>query len=130
MLSATESPITSLAAEWWRLVEAGNTPGLSDQESEWYFSTADEIIARLAELPAADASEIAAKVLICACEYRNGEPLPGTDVHALLSSTLMDAIRFASPTLELLAGNVMCDVDSDVRDNPENRRRTAVDRLH
>lgn len=129
MLSAAKSPITTLAAEWWRLVEAGNKPGLSDQESEWYFRTADEIVAKLAELPAKDASEIAAKVLICASEYRNGEPVPGTDVHALLSSTLMDAVRFASPTLEVLAGSVMCDVDCDTPAH-DHRRRTASDRLH
>ena len=90
----------------------------------------DAIVARLAELPAADASEIAAKVLICACEYRNGEPLPGTDVYALMLSTLIDAARFAGPGLELLAENVICDVDTDAPDRPENQRRSASYGLH
>jgi hypothetical protein len=128
MFTATETRITTLAAEWWRLVQAGNTPGLSDPEAEWYFDAADAIVARLAELPAADASEIAAKVLICACEYRLGEPLPGTDVYALMLSTLIDAARFAGPGLELLAENVICDTDAP--DRPENQRRSASGGLH
>ena len=114
MFGTAESRITSLAAEWWRLMQAGDTPGLSDREAEGYFDAADAIVAQLALLPAADASEIAAKVLICACEYQNGEPLPGTNVYALMSSTLVDAIRFADPRLELLAENVICDIDTDL----------------
>ncbi|HXR94062.1 MAG TPA: hypothetical protein VN750_27665 [Steroidobacteraceae bacterium] len=127
MFKVIESQITTLATEWWQLVQAGNTPGLSDREAEWYFDAADAIIARLVELPAADASDIAAKVLVCACEYRNGEPLPGTDVHALMCSTVADAMRFAGPGLDRLAENVFCKDDAD---EPENRQRSLSDSLH
>ena len=130
MFKVIESQITTLATEWWQLVQAGNTPGLSDREAEWYFDVADTIIARLVELPAADASDIAAKVLVCACEYRNGEPLPGTGVHALMTSTVADAVRFAGPGLDRLAENVFCEEDADAPDGPETRQRSLSDSLH
>jgi len=132
MFRNAESRITMLAAEWWRAMQAGNTPGLSDQEAERYFDTADTIAAGLAELPATDASEIAAKVLIWAHEYRiTGEPQPGTDVYALMSSMLADVIGFAGPRLELLAEDVIYDVDhADAPNTPENRQRSVFDTLH
>jgi len=107
-MKVVESGVTALVAEWWRLLQAGNAPGVSDEEGERYFEEADAILSRLIELPAATAHDLAAKVLVCAYECRSGEPGPGTFAHTLMSSTVVDAERFADPSLVDLAASALC----------------------
>lgn len=107
VFTAAESRVTALVAEWWRLLQAGNASDQLDHESERCFDKAAAIISRLVELPAANGSDLAAKVLVCVYEHRRGEPIPGTDAYALMSSTAVDAARFADPRLIGIASSAL-----------------------
>lgn len=107
-MRAFESRVTELVAEWWRLLEAANASDVSDKQGDRYVEAAGAILARLVELPAADAQDLAAKVLVCAYECRIGEPGPGSYVRPILSSTVVDAERLADPCLVDLAANALC----------------------
>lgn len=107
-MRAFESRVTELVAEWWRLLEAANASDVSDEQGDRYAEAANAILARLVELPSADAQDLAAKVLVCAYECRIGEPGPGSYARPLLSSTVVDAERFADPCLVGLAANALC----------------------
>lgn len=93
---APKATSTALAVEWWQLMRAAEEPGISDTDSKALIRRADAMLDRLAEIPAASAAALAAKVLVWHCEADGGETITGERLRA---SIVADAQRLAGPEL-------------------------------
>ena len=96
VLAAVGVSAAALAVDWWRFMRAAEEAGISHEESETLIDQADTALDRLAEMPAATAADLAAKILVWNCEGDGGETIIGMRLQA---SIVADAQRLASAEL-------------------------------